>query len=224
MQKTIFAIVLSAAILPTLSFGATTTPQTVSYNFSGGTKILTFNQFDSTFGTLTGVKIEITLQKTGGNVTVDNDSSDSGTMTLTQELDLTVKMGATQLATLAAISSDSKFVGATSGDAIGFTATGNTDYVQFAPATASDSAVVNPSSPFTAYIGTGTFGLSAKLSVSNDFSFNNVYATVDPTTGTGNVTVTYTYTPTAVPEPTTWAMLVGGLGVLFAGRRLTRRS
>lgn len=49
----------------------------------------------------------------------------------------------------------------------------------------------------------------------------NTSATQNTNTG-ATVTVTYTYEE--VPEPSTWAMIVGGVGMLVVGQRLRRRS
>jgi hypothetical protein len=41
---------------------------------------------------------------------------------------------------------------------------------------------------------------------------------------TATVTYTYVAAPPAVPEPSTWAMLVGGVGLLAFGQRMRRRA
>lgn len=50
------------------------------------------------------------------------------------------------------------------------------------------------------------------------------YTTELTDTATGDVKVTVTYTYTTVPEPSTWAMIVGGIGMLALGQRMRRRS
>ena len=50
--------------------------------------MLTPTKFDSSLGTLTGVMVEVDVDKTGGLAQGDNDSAVSGDITFTQSMDV----------------------------------------------------------------------------------------------------------------------------------------
>lgn len=225
-MKALNTIALAASLVG-VSSGATLI-QTQNYAFvPNGSQTVTFNKFDTSLGTLTGVNVSVTLNKSGGSFQVDNDSDNAGTINLTHQvkgslstsLDFRALLNTgfatignnTVLVATSTLSNQS--IAGTQGDATNaFNATGLGDFVSFNPTTigASDSGDVN-NAFISYYQGTGTFtdtvtadqivsatGLSG---LQQSFTVSNI---------SGAVVVTYTYT--AIPEPA--SALLGGLGLL----------
>ena len=246
MKKITLLTALTVAALSSVSF-ATTIIQVKDFDFvPTDSRSLTFDQFNTALGTLEAINVSFTLNKIGGNLQADNDSTQSGTITLTHKVQSALTSTDVYLdnasghgqvgSSLVATSSTSSAIGATSSDSIAQfdSQPGHVDYVTFSPAnkTVSTSGDIAEGSwgadlgnDVVGYLGSATFSiLMSADQITTISGVGGIAQAFVPSRVTGNVTVTYSYTPTAVPEPTTWAMLVGGLGVLFAGRRLTRRS
>jgi hypothetical protein len=88
------------------------------------------------------------------------------------------------------------------------------------------SFVVTPSFNYDTGSFATTTGLTS-FTLWNPGSFTNALTnktntfSINSAAITGNLTLTYNYTP-AVPEPTTWALLLGGLGLLLWRYRAAR--
>ena len=190
-------------------------------DFNNG--VLQITKFDSSLGTLTGVEISF-----GANVssviTATNVSSDLGSSgTAKTEVYVTLNDPSNLLADdqpqidintkLLAYSLD---IGAHTSSTK--TGSGSSDLVYMTAPVLSE------------FSGVGAqflnLGVSTSTHIWTDNTGGNTIGT-QVTQTTENVTVTYTYTaapPSLVPEPTTWAMLVGGVGMLVATQRMRRRS
>lgn len=207
--------------------------QTQSFAFlPDGSQDLTFDKFDTTLGTLTSVIVSVTLHKSGGQFEVDNDSTDSGTITLEHNVigTLSVVSGGVGLlrddmtmigafGTLTATSSmpPQEVLGTTGDDTETFDATGLSDYVRFNPmdASSSDSGTI-ASSAQSAFEGPETFVLGANALQSVTVTgLGGLQQAITVANVSGNVSVTYHYD--AVPEPA--AALLGSLGCLLLLRR-----
>jgi len=219
---------------------ATLIVQTQNYSgtptFSQG---LTFNQFDDMGGTriLQSILVEATLNVQGGALRLDNDSESvgSGQVTFGGQLLLTptgvfirdsggndiiqpgdVKpSGTSPTITLQPDDGDTEVGGTPNFSSAG------TDY-GFYNGTAqsdSDSGYVG-SSYWSAYLGTGTYNISADVTQVADYSaFSGVQAQIDPLTADGTVTITYNYEDYVIPEPATMALLSLGIGGMVFRRR-----
>lgn len=225
--------------LPTLALAATltgvasaaTVVQTKNYSFvPTGNAPLTFNKFDTSLGTLTAVTITTNVTKSGGSLSVDNESATPASGTISQTVSITLSGSGVVLLdgsfaaignNLSAVSSYAATVGADDGDGPGIHTTGS-DYATsgtFATTpTTTETKNVN-SIFFAGYSGSGTYGITANGSQGLDTSaIGGAAGSFDPATVFGDVVVTYTYT--AIPEPS--SILLGGVGMLALLRRRRR--
>ncbi|MEY4570510.1 MAG: hypothetical protein RLZZ398_1949 [Verrucomicrobiota bacterium] len=190
------------------------------------TAALTFDKFDTLGGTLTLTSITITTNvlKTGGQLSIDNDSLDPASGNISQSVTITLTSSNVSLTdvslnpigvNITATSTASISVGADDGDGANFQA-GGPDYATsgvFANVTATNSANVN-SGAWGGYSGTGTYVITANGSQGfNTSAFGGAALSITPATAGSNVTVTYNY----IPEPA--SALLGGLGLLTLLRR-----
>lgn len=217
-------ILTLAASLAGICSGATIVQ---SQNFSfvpDGTSPLTFNQFDTSLGTLTSITITTNVTKTGGSLFVDNESatpasgniSQSVTINLTSSTVGLVDAGFSPIGTgVAATSTYAANVGADDGDGPGVQTTGpDYDGTNFGPISNSQTKNVNTAA-FGGYQGSGTYGIDAGgVQGFNTSAIGGAAVAIDPATVSGDVTITYTY---AVPEPT--SALLGAVGFLALLRR-----
>lgn len=227
--------ILLLALASTGLASAASIVQTKTFSFvPSDTRTLTFHEFNTVGGTLIldSVTVLITYTKTGGSLTVDNDSGSTGTIGMTHTilaaLDVGVfdmsKVGGGSLATsgtaLKAISSISGVnIGVTSGDPTDqFNATLSTDYYAY-NASEVTKTVTGSLSDKAQFEGGSTFDwiFSAdQTSTITGLSGVN-YALVNSSVA-GNVTITYNYS--SIPE--TSAAALGGLGILTLLRRRRR--
>lgn len=231
VKKIAYPLLLSAVLIGAAP--AATLIQTQSFAFlPDGSQDLTYNKFDTSLGTLTSVSVTISLTKTGGQFEVDNDSTESGFITLHHNVvgslsvvsggvslvrdDLT-SIGASGTLTASSSMSPQEVTGTSGDDTDTFDATGLSDYVRFNPlhASATDSGTI-ASLAQAAFQGPGTFVLGANaLQSVNVTGLGGLQQAITVSDVSGEVTVTYHYD--AIPEPA--SALLGGLGFLALLRR-----
>lgn len=229
-------VTLAGAATVTQTF-ATSIVQTSSFSSVPNTFIENdFALFDTVGGalTLTSVLIEVQFTKTGGQLSIDNDSATGATVNLTHRvaanlsednvLDFTKSggsllglSGASNL--LRATSSVSGvFVAANDGDSAAGYNDGGLDNYTFSPGdtTVSDSGEMSNISQF---IGTGSYDLDFEATQTVSSSVNSgMWLAFGPSTMNGFVRVTYEFTGAVVPEPSV-VTLMGACGAFALLRR-----
>lgn len=219
-----FQFLALAASLAGVCTGATIS-QTQNFSFvPDGTAPLTFNQFDTSLGTLISITITTNVTKTGGSLYVDNESatpasgniSQSVTINLTSSSVGLVDAGFSPIGTgVSATSTYFANVGADDGDGPGVQTTGpDYDGTSFGPVSNSQTKDVNTGA-FGGYQGLGTFVIDAGgVQGFNTSAIGGAAVAIDPATALGDVTILYTYT---VPEPS--SALLGAIGCVALLRR-----
>ena len=197
----------AAFISQVQSYGPSTTP------FADP---LTFNSFDPTLGTLTGVTIKLTEN---GTVTANVINLSPGTSSFTNANSTgTVSVTGPDATTVAASFTTAGFSGTVSG--IGTT-------MQVGATTGSATTTTSvASSNFVSYEGASplNYTIFANGSVmSTGTSASGAVAFYGTASLSGTVEIDYTYTA-AVPEPASFAMVALGLGGLAVVRRVRRRA
>ncbi len=168
---------------------------------------LTFQQFDPTLGTLTGVSFAVSDANSAFIMSVLNNTQvqQNGTPSVTTTIGLT----APDLNSQHSLTLNGNPLSIAPG------ATG-----QFNVLSTSESGPFSPSS-LTGYKGVGTFAFDVQRTITLAFApGTGVLSAPNPET-TGHVAVTYTYAPLAAPEP--GSLLLFGTGVVglagYAWRR-----
>lgn len=181
--------------------------------------VLSFGKFNSNLGTLNSITFELSGTVTGSGKAESLDASPSTvTLSLSSLLKLTRPDGSTIVVTnpvfsnaynLAAFDGAIDFAG-TSGVKTGPVSSSHTEIVT--SSSSSDFALFSQAGGGTINLALGATGLSSGSGAGNLLSQFN-------TSAAGSVKVTYDYTAAPVPEPETYAMLIGGLGLLGLVRR-----
>lgn len=221
-MKALHTLTLAASLVGVCS--AATIVQTQNFSFvPAGTAPLTFNQFDTSLGTLTSITITTNVVKTGGSLFVDNESATaaSGNINQSVTINLTSSVGLVDstfspIGTgVTATSTYAASVGGDDGDGPSVQTTGpDYDGTSFGPVSTSQTKDVNTAA-FGGYQGVGTYVINAGGVQGFDTSaIGGAAVAIDPATVSGDVTITYTYT---VPEPS--SALLGGIGCLALLRR-----
>jgi len=228
MKKTYAALALAAAFLPF----ATAQAATLSYTDSAAlattnwVDTLSFSKFDTSLGTLTSIRFDLSgvVQGVGNAESLDSSGSNV-TLSLGSLLSLTRPDNSTLVVTnpvfsqtfnFSAFDGAIDFAGTSGGSTGSVSATGSNFFVS---GSASDFAL------FSA-LGGGTINLGLNaVGASNGNGSGNLITQFN-TAASGVAKVTYTYTaPTAdVPEPASLALVCGGLGLLGAACRRTRQA
>ena len=238
LQKRITQIFAGVVMLFAPSVMAATLPETEPFgpttpNFE---QTLTFNQFDTSLGTLTAINIEMILSISGGTLGLDNESESGGIATYELGSDGNLTSSDVNFTTsdfspfldggLNVITSTTKWLDVDSGDPDDqYDTDGGTDNWLYTGGTNSlsdhnDMSSGTWTSGAKGYIGNGTFDIVADIDTYIDFyGISGLSYTGSPVTASGTVTVTYTYT-TPVPEPATMVLFgIGLLGVAGISRK-----
>ncbi len=187
--------------------------------------VLSLGKFDTNLGTLTSIDFSIagTVRGTGR---VENTADEAQTVTLSLGSVLTLKRpdGSTLVVTnpvfsqsfdLGGFDGVSDYAG-TSGASTGLQTASKQDQV---------SSTVDADFTLFSQAGGGTIGLGVTSNSASKVIGSGNEDTSFMTFAAGTASVTYNYTVAAVPEPESYAMLLGGLGLLaFARRRQAKKS
>jgi hypothetical protein len=227
LKKIFAALAIAATLTPftcaqaaTISFSDSKAMATTNW-----TDLLSFAKFDTSLGTLTSIKFDLSgmVQGSGNAESLDSAAS-SVTLSLGALLGLTRPDGSTLVVTKPVFSQGFDFssfdgtvnFGGTSGGSTGTVSADGSNF--FVSSDASDFAL------FSA-LGGGSInlGLSAVGNSSGTGSGNLI--TQFNTAASGNALVTYTYTPASdVPEPASLATVLAGLGLMAAVRRRAKKQ
>ena len=178
---------------------------------------ITLPKFDPTLGTLTEVDLSESLNGVF-NGTVTNTSAGAANFRVTEDVNLVLSTGATPLLTPGGVDllATQTYTGLAAG--------ASSPFGPFTP-TVADSAVYTSGSLFNAFVGPGNIGftLSTLTGTTTLGGGGNITNAINTTAG-GTVTVLYRFQTSSVPEPGTFAMLVGmGIsGSAFLIRRKRR--
>jgi hypothetical protein len=213
-------VVLSAtsAEAATVIYTSSTIDQTT--NFSNVP--LALQQFDPSLGTLTA--INIFLNGTVSSI-IRFESLDAMPSTITGTAQATVTLARPNGSSLVAvIPTQTRSGNETAFDGIiDFGGTSGDTFINV-NGTATDSVNLFSPADFALFTGTGT--VNAMLSgsgMSTVVGAGNLVTQISTRAG-GFGRVTYTYNESAVPEPASWAMMVGGFGLLGAAMRRRPRT
>jgi hypothetical protein len=224
-----FLLIFAVALFITAGLAsAATITQTRIYgpntpNMNGS---LAFNKFNLALGTLESIQVSFTLQTSGGQLILDNDSPSAASGTF--EFGAVGSITSTDVSLMDTLflpipgQADAYHTGAfnltaNAGDSLGDYDPTPTDGLQYdgGPETDTQSGLVN-SLVWGGYTGTGAGTYNIKYSVTQwlDYgSVSGIEVAFSPVIASGGVTVIYTYTP--IPEPATVSLLtIGALAFL----------
>lgn len=235
----LFAPVLAAIlnILPSTSASAATLTYTNTATVTGANlgiwTSIVLPTFDSNLGTLTGVVVTLNYAALVGSfaVTPSSDATVSGISTAfyIKGSNTDLGYGSTKTYTLDTTADGASVVSTTpdwtttvlsSGQKKTFSIVPDTYYVT------NDEKVI-AASYYGAYTtdGAGTVTFSAYDVFNTTVTAGTVTQSVEDIDSQVSLSVTYTYDAAeAVPEPSTWAMVLGGIGTLAVVQRIRRRN
>lgn len=227
MKKIFAALAIAAALTPftsaqaaTISFSDSKAMATTNW-----TDVLSFSKFDTSLGTLTSIKFDLSgaVQGSGNAESLDAAASDVS-LSLGALLGLTRPDGSTLVVTnplfsqvfnFSAFDGSINFSG-TSGGSTGTVSANGANF--FVSSSASDFSLFSALGGGTINLGLNAVGNSSGTGAGNLVTQFN-------TAAAGNVVVTYTYTSASVvPEPATLATLIAGLGLMGAVRRRSKKQ
>ena len=231
----LYCLVFLSGISLTNSAAAQTLIQSESFmgtpNYSA---VLTFDQFDSSLGVLTGIQVDVEFSATEGRVHLDNDAATAavgsveyGSTALLSSPDVILLNDAFNpvIQQINATLIEAMNLAADDGDAeVGGTPNfsfAGPDAALLGPIDESDSDSGNIASDFFAiYTGNGTYDLIVDVDQTVDFGgIGGISFLGFPIQTEGTVTVTYFYT--AIPEPATCSLLCLSFGLIGLRRRRT---
>jgi hypothetical protein len=178
--------------------------------------LMTFQQFDASWGILTGVELDVYSDvSTTVKLTNNNTSAKTPVVTLPVNLVLGMPVGSA-LTGSQNLLQGTLAVAAKVGTVAGV-------------ATKTDNLVVAASQSYSGadlatFTGTGTLNSYLTVTANSQFSANKIQAQYN-TMANGYGHVTYTFTALPVPEPETYGMLLAGLALVgFAAKRSKRAA
>lgn len=224
-------LLMAVSLATTLGSLPTAHGATISFADSSGLKttnwsdFLLLGKFDTSLGTLTSIKFDLsgTVQGIGNAESLDASPSNV-TLTLASILNLKRPDNSTLVVTNPVFSQLFAFsafdgainFGGTSGGSTGTVTSSNSSF--FISTSASDFAL------FSA-LGGGNINLGMSALGNSFGSGSGNLVTQFNTSASGNALVTYTYTAAAaIPEPASVALILGGLGLMGVARRRARES
>lgn len=211
----------AATITQTQPYGTQPTPFT---------ETLSFNRFDPALGTLNSAVWSLSLNNSGGDITLDNDAATAATVQYDIGSIVSLRAPAVGVTPqLPGISTGASFVrtinlAADDGDGTTLDASGPDGAFRTRGFPQSSSINNQPAFHVASYVGTVPFNVEADVRNVPPISFisgasrSDIQTEVSPIDTSGVFTLVYNYTP--VPEPAAGALLALGLaGVVGARQR-----
>jgi hypothetical protein len=217
------AVALSQTANAATTIGGTKTIPVTALSFS--TDALSFAQFDPSMGTLTSVTF-IVSGSAATLTTANNTDIIDGNYSLNIGANLFLTMGPTGTTVLnqnIASSGTNLVISPQTTEFVNLS--GTAESVSSYNGTGALSSGAGPLAAqidISKFIGTGTIDLFAQGSIYSANQITGANQTNNDGSASASIMVVYTYD--VVPEPSTWAMLVGGVGTLVAARRIKRRA
>jgi hypothetical protein len=203
----------SASYSETLDFGSSSSLIS-TLTMPPGSATLSFHQFNTTMGTLTGVTITLNdYTSVVCQATNNTDSQESFSKFYYTGTVAVLGPDGTTTSTSLSTSSDN------SGNVTAFSVI-TVDSTENASLTSGPTSVTSISS----YEGSGAGTFNLTVTPNNSFGGSGSAAVGGYTSTYGSVTITYEYTPNVVPEPASMAMVAIGLGGLAIAHRFRRRK
>lgn len=180
--------------------------------------VMSFQQFNPSLGTLTGVTLDIYSDIAATVSLTNNNTGANGGRTVNVDLPATLSLAAPASSTLSAsgtLLQTDLHVGAKVGSIAG-------------QASESDSLTLHASDSYAgaalaAFSGTGTLDSQLTVKAGSSLQVNKVQALYN-TTANGYGQVTYTFTALPVPEPETYGMLLAGLALVGVVAKRSKRA
>jgi hypothetical protein len=206
--STIIATVTSSTS-SSITQTATIDSQTTDWSYN-----LSFAQFNGSLGTLNSVELIITTSL-DTVLTITNNAASTSSGSAQTRLKVTFSGSPFSTKTLTSYSMEYDYSLAAGGSTTSGTLQTDPD-----SSTTSSDTTYTSASVLSALTGTGNLSLAIQTLVNTVLTnTGGSTAATQASTAGSTVAVVYNYTASATPEPETWLMLVGGMGLLLLGMR-----